>query len=66
MIKCNLAQILEERKLKVSVISRETGINKNTLHRLYNDTATRVDIDVIDLICDHLEIEVGDLYTHTR
>jgi len=62
MIKCNLSRILGERKLKVSVLSRETGINKNTIYRLYNETATRVELEVIDQLCEYLEIEVGELY----
>lgn len=60
-IRCNLSTILGERKLKVSEVSRETGINKNTLHRLYNETATRVDLDMLAQLCEYLEIEVGEL-----
>ncbi|MBP8173813.1 MAG: helix-turn-helix transcriptional regulator [Aeromonadaceae bacterium] len=62
MIKCHLSRILGERKLKVAEIARDTGINRNTLHRLYNETATRVDLEVIEQICRYLQIEVGDLF----
>lgn len=59
MIKCHLSRILGERKLKVAEIARDTEINRNTLHRLYNETATRVDLEVIEKLCRHLDIEVG-------
>lgn len=62
MIKCHLSRILGERKLKVAEIARDTEINRNTLHRLYNETATRVDLEVVEKLCRHLDIEVGELF----
>lgn len=62
MIKCHLSRILGERKQKIAEVSRETGINRNTLHRLYNETATRIELDVIEQLCRYLEIEVGELF----
>ena len=62
MIKCHLSRILGERKQKIAEVSRETGINRNTLHRLYNETATRVELDVIEILCRYLDIQVGDLF----
>ncbi len=47
---------------KVAEIARDTEINRNTLHRLYNETATRVDLEVIEKLCRHLDIEVGELF----
>ena len=62
MIKCHLSRILGEPKLKVSEVARDTGINRNTLHRLYNETATRIELDAIETLCRHLQIQVGDLF----
>jgi len=62
MVKCHLSRILGERKLKVSEVARDTEINRNTLHRLYNETATRVDLEVIEQLCRYLQIGVGDLF----
>lgn len=61
MIKCHFSRILGEKKLKVAEVARETGINKNTLHRLYNETATRVELDVIETLCTYLDVEIGEL-----
>ena len=62
MIKCHLSRIFGEKKLKVAEVSRDTGINKNTLHRLYNESSTRVDLEVIEQLCRYLDIEIGELF----
>ena len=62
MIKCHLSRILGERKLKVAEVARETGINRNTLHRLYNETATRIELDAIETLCRYLQIQLGELF----
>jgi len=62
MIKCHLSRILGERKQKIAEVARDTGINKNTLHRLYNESATRVELEVIDQLCQYLNVQVGDLF----
>ena len=61
MIISNLAVLLAERKLKVAELVRSTGINKSTLHKLYNDESVRIDFETIDKICIALDVEVGDL-----
>ena len=61
MIISNLAVLLAERKLKVADLVRSTGINKSTLHKLYNDESVRIDFETSDKISTALEVEVGDL-----
>ena len=61
MIISNLAVLLAEKKLKVADLVRSTGINKSTLHKLYNDESVRIDFETIDKICIALDVEVGDL-----
>lgn len=61
MIISNLAVLLAKRKLKVADLVRSTGINKSTLHKLYNDESVRIDFETIDKICIALDVEVGDL-----
>ena len=62
MIKCNLSRMLGEKKLKISDVSRDTGINRGTLTRLYQETAERVDLEVMDQLCVYLSCEVGELF----
>ncbi len=62
MIKCYLSIIMGEKRLKISDIAKDTGINRGTISRLYNETASRVELDVVDKLCDYLEIEISDLF----
>jgi len=62
MIKCYLSIIMGEKRLKVSDIAKDTGINRGTISRLYYETATRVDLEVIDKLCDYLDITLDDLF----
>ncbi len=62
MIRCNLSTMLGSKKLKVADIVRETGIHRNTLTALYNDKAKRIDLEVIDLLCEFFDCSVCDLF----
>ena len=61
MIKCHLSRIMGEKKLKISDVARDTGINRGTITRLYQETAVRVDFDVLDILCRYLDCEIGEL-----
>lgn len=62
MIKCHLSKLMGERKLKISDVARETGLHRNTVTLLYQETATRVDIEAIDALCRYFDINVGELF----
>lgn len=62
MIRCHLSRLMGERKMKIADVARETGLNRNTITLLYKETATRVDLEVIDSLCELFECEVGDLF----
>lgn len=51
-----------ERKLKISDVARDTGLHRNTITLLYQETANRVDIEAIDKLCAYFAIGVGDLF----
>lgn len=65
MIKCHLAAMMGERKLNVMDVSRATGIDRGTISRLYNETAERMDLAVLDRLCAYFQCEVGDLLGRT-
>lgn len=50
-----------EKKLKISDVARDTGINRGTITRLYQETAVRVDFDVLEQLCVYLECGIGEL-----
>lgn len=62
MVKCHLSKLMGEEKLRIADLARETGLNRNTITRLYHETATRIDLDTIETLCEFFECEVGDLF----
>jgi putative transcriptional regulator len=62
MIKCYLSKIMGERRLKIADVAKDTGINRGTITRLYNETALRVDLEVIDQLCEYFDIKVENLF----
>lgn len=66
MIKSNLAVLLAERKMRVADLVKETGINKSTLYKLYNDESVRIDFETIDKICIALDVGVGELLIYIK
>jgi putative transcriptional regulator len=51
-----------EKKLKASEVARETGLHRNTITLLYRETATRVDLETMDKLCQFFCCEVKDLF----
>lgn len=64
MIKCHLSRLLGERKMKISDLSRDTGINRGTATRLYHETAERVEIDVINALCSYFNCSVSEIFEY--
>lgn len=65
MISCTFARLLGERKLKISDVARDTGINRGTLTRLYYETAERIELEVLDQLCDYFGIDLPELLVRT-
>nr|WP_311948056.1 helix-turn-helix transcriptional regulator [Halomonas piscis] len=64
MIRCHLARLMGERKMKIVDVARETGLNRNTVTLLYKETAQRIDLEALEKLCLLFECEVGDLLEH--
>lgn len=62
VIRCHLARLMGERKLKIVDVARETGLNRNTVTLLYKETAQRVDLDAIEKLCELFGCDVGELF----
>lgn len=62
MVKCHLSRLMGEKKLKIVDVARASGVNRGTITRLYHETASRVELDVVESLCRYLECEVGELF----
>lgn len=61
MITCHLSTLMGKNKMKIADVARETGLNRSTITALYNEDATRIDMETIEKICVLFNCEVGDL-----
>ncbi|MFM9912738.1 MAG: helix-turn-helix domain-containing protein [Methylophilaceae bacterium] len=61
MITCKLSAILGERRIKISDLSRDTGIARAVLDRWYHDRVSSFDRDVLGRLCDFLQVTPGEL-----
>jgi putative transcriptional regulator len=65
VIKFTLDRVMFEKgRMKVPELQEKSGVNKNTLYAIYNNTCTRVDLSVINRICNALGCQPGDLMVH--
>lgn len=61
MIRCHLARMMGEHKMRIADVARETGLNRATVTLLYKETARKVDLEAIEQICVLFDCTVGDL-----
>jgi putative transcriptional regulator len=50
-----------EKKLRVADVARDLGVHRNTITLLYDETATRIDLDTMNKLCNYLGCNVDDL-----
>lgn len=62
MIRCHLSRYMGEHKMKIVDVARATGLNRSTVTALYDERASRIDLDTVEKLCRLFECEVGDLF----
>ncbi|AMB75507.1 helix-turn-helix domain-containing protein [Pantoea ananatis] len=65
MIRCHLARLMGERKMKISDVLRETGLSRNTVSLMYRETAQKIDIEALEKLCQLFACEVADILEFT-
>jgi putative transcriptional regulator len=60
MIKCNLARYMSNQKMNISDVARQSGLNRSTISLLYNEKATRVELNAIETLCNMFKCKLGD------
>jgi putative transcriptional regulator len=61
MIRCHLARMMGEHKLRIADVARETGLSRATVTLLYKETAQKVDLETIEKLCLLFGCGIGDL-----
>ena len=61
MIKPMLTELLEKKGVTLYRLAKETDLAYSTLHKFSNGRTVSVDFRVLDLICETLNCQPGDL-----
>ncbi len=61
MIRIRLSTLMGENKEKLADVIRATGLARNTLSGLYQETTARLDMATLNALCQHYDCAIGDL-----
>jgi DNA-binding Xre family transcriptional regulator len=64
--KSNLKEVLDSRDKSIRQLANETGLQFETLRRLYNDETKQYQRDTIGRICEVLDIKIEELLILTE
>lgn len=64
MVRCHLSALMGRDKLRISDVSRLTGLNRSTVTALYKETTTRLDLAAVDALCRVFRCPVGELFEY--
>jgi putative transcriptional regulator len=61
---CRLAVLMAEKDARLSQrqLSKDTGLSPTTINKLFTNQFERVDANTIEVLCDYLNKDVGDLF----
>jgi len=65
MIKLHLSRLMGERRLKIADVVRDTGISRTALTRLYYEKVERLDLEILELLCRYLDVDISDMLEMT-
>lgn len=60
-VRSNLKTLLDKREISIRQLSKDTGLQFETLRRLYHDNSKQYHRDTLAKICEVLNVEVDDL-----
>jgi len=65
MIKNRLRIIMADQFLKVSNLSRMTGLSYEIVSKIYNDDFTLINLEHVNKICNALGVTLSELFEYT-
>lgn len=64
MIKNKLSTIMGEKRIKMSELSKISGLTYETIFRLYHNKTQGIDFKTLSKICEALECNVCDIFDY--
>lgn len=62
MIKNRVSTILGEQRMRISELSKLTGISQNALNKIYHDKTKGIDFETLNKICTALNKNTQELF----
>jgi putative transcriptional regulator len=50
-----------ERRMSIADLSRETGIERGPITRLYHESAKKLDCEVLSQLCEYFNVSLDEL-----
>ena len=61
-VHCNLSTLMGRKRYSIQDVHILTGLSRSTVSSLYNDKATRIDFDTLEMLCRLFECSAGELF----
>lgn len=61
-----LRELLAERKLSITQVSRDTGISRTTLTGIYYHKEKGIQLSTMNKLCNYLRVTPGDLFEEIK
>ena len=61
VIRCHLARLMGERKMRIADVIRETGLSRNTVTLMYKETAQKIDVEALNKLCKLFQCDLHQL-----
>ena len=65
MIKNRLSIILGEQRMRVSELSKLTGVSQNALNKIYHNKTKGIDFDTLNRLCNALKSNSQEIFEFT-
>ena len=61
-----LWELMAERSLKITQVSKETGLSRPTLNNIKFSRYKAVQMETIDILCNYFKITPGELFEEVK
>lgn len=61
-----LWELMAERNLKITQVSKDTGLSRPTLNNIKFDRIKAIQMNTVDILCNYLRITPGELFEEVK
>lgn len=57
-----LSRLMGERRVTMQDVARATGLSRQTIHDLYHDRSTRIDLETLNRLCNFFGVPTSEVF----